>query len=62
MDKQQITEKINELTRYLTSAQLVVENYKAQIEALEDKRAELLDAKFAPSIPSGVVIPCRYDA
>jgi uncharacterized coiled-coil protein SlyX len=45
---QQITEQINELSRYLASAQQVVENYQRQIAALEEKRAELLDASFKP--------------
>jgi uncharacterized coiled-coil protein SlyX len=45
---QQITEQIGELSRYLASAQQVVENYQRQIAALEEKRAELLDADFKP--------------
>jgi hypothetical protein len=59
MDNRQITVKIAELSRYRESAQLVVDNYQRQIEALEEERNELLDARFAPSIPSGVAIPCR---
>jgi hypothetical protein len=43
---QQITERINELSRFLASAQKVVDNYKSQISELEEKRAELLDAAF----------------
>jgi hypothetical protein len=46
MTKEQITEKINELSGYLASAQKVVDNYKNQISELEEKRAELLDAGF----------------
>jgi hypothetical protein len=46
MTKEQITEKINELSGYLASAQKVVENYQLQISELEEKRAELLDAGF----------------
>jgi hypothetical protein len=46
MNKEQITEKINELSGYLASAQKVVENYKTQIAELEEQRAELLDAGF----------------
>jgi hypothetical protein len=45
---QQITEQISELSRYLVSAQKVVDNYKTQIAQLEEKRAELLDAGFKP--------------
>jgi regulator of replication initiation timing len=46
MNKQQITEQINELSGYLASAQKVVDNYKNQIQELEEERAELLDAGF----------------
>ena len=59
MNKQQITEKINELSGYLASAQKVVDNYKNQIAELEEKRAELLDAAYEKT--SGVPIPCRYE-
>jgi chromosome segregation ATPase len=48
MNKHQLTEKINELSAYLASAQKVVDNYKNQISELEEKRAELLDAGFKP--------------
>ena len=48
MNKEQIEEKINELSVYLASAQKVVENYKSQIAELEEKRVELLDSVFKP--------------
>ena len=48
MNKHQLTEKINELSAYLASAQKVVDNYKNQISELEEKRAELLDVGFKP--------------
>jgi hypothetical protein len=46
MNKEQITETINELSGYLASAQKVVENYQLQISELEERRAQLLDARF----------------
>ena len=48
MNTEQITEQINELSRFLASAQLVVDNYKRQISELEAKRVDLLDARFKP--------------
>jgi uncharacterized membrane-anchored protein YhcB (DUF1043 family) len=48
MNKEQITAKIAEFSRYLESAQKVVDNYKQQISELEEKRAELLDAEYKP--------------
>jgi hypothetical protein len=59
MTKEQLTEKIKELSGYRESAQKIVDNYRDQIQELEFQRTKLLDAVH-PNPHPGVAIPCRY--